>query len=199
MRELRNIWEWNFEPEEKKEEKPVAGKVQDLTPGMKDTVQAIEDKISKLGLKTKINLLYAARKDVYNPARSTDGFVGSMNQFHIIGRNAIVPYRATLAFYAFKNYMLGLKKSKFVSSFKKRKMKSGGNPFILNIEELATIWHFPLPFVKTPLVPKASVKRAEPPMGLPVESLEGPLRKILTRLPEEKKEETPPPPPLQYG
>jgi len=196
--ELSRIWNWNFEPTEKAAEAP-PGKMTDLSPGMKNTVEAIEEKISKLGFKTKIRILYAGRKDVFNPARSVDGFVGSMNQFHIIGRNAIVPYKATLAHYAFKDFLVGLMKVKFVGAFKKRKIKTGMTPYILNIEELATIWHFPLPFVKTPLMQKAGVKRAEPPMGLPIESFEGPLRKVLSQHVEEKEEEAPPPPPPQYG
>ena len=47
---------------------------------------------------------------------------------------------------------------------------------MLNIEELATIWHFPLPFVKTPLLHKSGYKRAEAPSGLPVEFSESPLK-----------------------
>lgn len=41
----------------------------------------------------------------------------------------------------------------------------------MNIEELATIWHFPMSHVKTPLVTKALTKQAEPPVGLPIEFL----------------------------
>jgi len=40
---------------------------------------------------------------------------------------------------------------------------------VFNIEELATVWHFPMSYVKTPLVQKTQGKRAEPPSGLPVE------------------------------
>lgn len=205
MHELQNIWFWTFEPRESTIKETPPGKVVDLSPGMKNTVEAIEEKISKIGFKTKIRILYAARKDVFNPSRSVDGFIGSMNQFHIIGRNAIVPYKTTLAFYAFKKMLASWKKIKFARAFRWRLLKSGGNPFILNIEELATIWHFPLPFVKTPLMQKASAKRGEPPMGLPVEFTEGPLRKVLSRPGEAKEIESPPPPSpppppsLQYG
>jgi len=42
---------------------------------------------------------------------------------------------------------------------------------VLNTEELATIWHFPMSHVKTPQVQKTISKRSEPPVGLPIESI----------------------------
>lgn len=41
-------------------------------------------------------------------------------------------------------------------------------PFILNTEELATVYHFPSEPVKVPLVPKVEAKKSEPPRGLPI-------------------------------
>jgi len=169
--EAIHVWEWNFPTGDdvvKAKEAP-AGKVSDLTPGSKDTVQAIEEKISKIGFKTKIRIIYTALKEVYNPGRCIDGFVGALNQFHIMSRNAIVPHGDTILHYAFKQYRTAQKKMKYAGAFKKRKIKSGCSPYILNIEELATLWHFPLPFVKTPLLQKAETKRGEPPMNLPLE------------------------------
>lgn len=163
-------------PVKKKEELP--GKISDLTPGVRDTVAAIEEKISKIGFKTKCRVLYAASKAVFNPSRCLDGFIGSLNQFNYAGRNAIVPKLATNAHYAFKNYRISEIKKKFVGAYKKRKIKTGKNSYVLNIQELATIWHFPLPLVKTPLLQKTASKRAEPPINLPIEeSTESPLRK----------------------
>jgi hypothetical protein len=71
----------------------------------------------------------------------------------------------------------------------------------MNIEELATIWHFPLPFVKTPLLQKAGAKRAEPPTGLPVEWSEMPLkrRQITVANEEATIEKSVPPEDLPYG
>ena len=48
----------------------------------------------------------------------------------------------------------------------------GASPKILNVEELATLWHFPSLLVKSPLVKKAEAKRGEPPVGLPIGSNE---------------------------
>ena len=176
----------------KKEELP--GKISDLTPGVRDTIAAMEEKISKIGFKTKCRVLYAAPKAIFNPSRCLDGLVGSLNQFNYAGRNAIVPVLATIAHYAFKDYRTLEIKKKFIRAFKKRKMRSGTNPYILNIQELATLWHFPLPLVKTPLLQKTASKRAEPPINLPIEEMvESPLRrKTQGPPPEEEKKEEPP-------
>ena len=65
----------------------------------------------------------------------------------------------------------------------------------MNIEELATLWHFPLPFVKTPLLQHTTAKRAEPPLNLPIESLEAQLSKVA----EQQAAEPSPPPELPYA
>ncbi|MFA6486183.1 MAG: hypothetical protein WCT40_02350 [Candidatus Magasanikbacteria bacterium] len=199
--EILNIWHWEFLPAEPTDHKAdVPGTVQNLPPGLKSTVEAVEQKISKIGYKSKIRVLYMARHDIYNPDRCMDGIVGAFSQFSSQSRNGIVPYRATKAFYTFKKYRLDWKKTIFASAFKKRKLKSGGSPFILNIEELATIWHFPLPSVKTPLLQKTSVKKAEPPMNLPVEMLEvSPFRRAGAVAEEKSAPVTPAPPPLPYA
>lgn len=138
-----------------------------LTPGQRGSLEAIEEKISKIGFKTKMRVLYAARKSTYNPSKCIDGFVGAINQFHALNHNAIIPRKATSTHYAFKGVRLGMMKTMFVGAFKNRRMKAGGPPYIFNIEELATIWHFPMPTVKTPLLKKA-IKQVEPPIDLPI-------------------------------
>ncbi len=172
------------------EHAPVAGKISDLTPGVKSTLEAIEDKIAKIGFKTKMRAVYMARNEVFNPSRCIDGFVGAMNQFHIQSRNAIVPSSISHGhFVFFKRWQQEMLDNKFIKNYVKRKIKSGASPYILNIEELATVWHFPLPFVKTPLVQKSGAKRGEPPINLPVDMIESPL-KVKT------KGQALPPPPL---
>jgi hypothetical protein len=130
------------------------------------------------------------------------GLVGAMNQFHILSSNSIVPGATTHAEYDSKGVKSAALKSKFVKAFKGRSSKWKVDPYILNIEELATIWHFPLPFVKTPLVQKAGAKRAEPPLGLPIEMIEGPLKRIQPAIPASelpKAPIAPPPDEIQYG
>lgn len=183
-----------------KDEAPKDGKVSDMTPGLKDTVKAIEEKISKIGFKTKIRAMYAANKGVFNPSRCLDGLIGAFSQFNYPQRNGIIPKGTTSAHYAFKKNKTAHLKGDFVKAFKKRKLKMGKNPYILNVEELATIWHFPLPLVKAPLVQKTGSKRAEPPINLPVEVFaESPLKKKVAPAPEPVEEKKDEPPELMWG
>ncbi len=176
LKELQHIWHWNFEVEEAHEASH--GDPTKLSPGGKATVEAIEEKISKIGLRSKVRFVYSARKEVYNPSRCINGMVGAMNQFHVQDRNGLVPYMSTHAHYDRHHKKSNRLKNTFIKMFKKRKMKWKRCPgYVLNIEELATIWHFPLPFVKTPLLQKAGAKRAEPPAGLPIEWSEVPLKR----------------------
>lgn len=143
--------------------------IQYLTPGQKLTVEAMEAKISKIGFKTKIRALYIANKEVFRPSRGVNALIGAISQYNIPTANSLVPGYGVGAHYFFKNSIINHKKNLLMKAYKKRKLKAGSNPYILNIEELATIWHFPMSHVKTPLVQKAIGKQAEPPAGLPVE------------------------------
>lgn len=146
---------------EKKEEKRdgPANNLGSMTPGQMRAVEDMELKISKIGMKTKMRGIYIARKEVFKPERGVHAMIGAINQFNIPSENSLVPTTSTGN---------NTKKMLLMSAFKKRKMKMGGKPFMFNIEELATVWHFPMSHVKTPLVQKAEGKRAEPPAGLPV-------------------------------
>ncbi len=168
------IWRHDFSNEEKKKEDSKG----EVEPGVKTAVVGIENKISKLGFKSRLRLLYCARKEVFNPKKCVNGFIGSINQFYIANQNG------------FKVGSIGKDKGdKVVSAYKKRKLKLKSDPYMLNIEELATLWHFPMPTVKAPLIQKAGGKRSEPPTNLPVETFEGGLK-----FKEEVKPEKPPEP-----
>lgn len=140
-----------------------------MTPGQIKLVEDMEKKISKIGLKTKMRAAYIARKEVFNPTRGVNALIGAINQFNIPTANSIVPKSTT----GIRNKVkANLKKTEMFKAYRKRKLNYGANPFVLNIEELATIWHFPMSHVKTPMVQKAATKAAEPPIGLPVEYID---------------------------
>ena len=146
-----------------------------LSPGQKVVVESIEEKISKIGFETKMRGVYVAQKKAFRPEKGVYALQGAISQFNIPSSNGIVMKRSTQTHYFFKNWFAAWRKRTMLSGFKKRSMLMGLYPFILNIEELATVWHFPMSHVKTPLVQKAKDKKSEPPPGLPVESLESVL------------------------
>lgn len=157
------------EAAESHDKKEAPNQLQYLTPGQKATVEAMEMKIMKVGFKTKIRGAYIARKEVYNPRRGVNALLGAVAQYNIPSANSIVS-----TIHAHHNRKIDLRrKNQLMKFYKKRKIGGGGNAFVLNIEELATIWHFPMSHVKTPLLQKATSKSAEPPAGLPVESVIG--------------------------
>lgn len=145
--------------------------LQFLTPGQKLTVEGMEAKIAKIGFKTKIRAVYIANKEVFRPVRGVNALIGAIAQYNIPTANSLVPGFGIHANYFFKNSVINNRKNLLLKAYKKRKMKVGSSPYVLNIEELATIWHFPMSHIKTPLVQKAIGKQAEPPPGLPLEQI----------------------------
>jgi hypothetical protein len=156
---------------DKKAEKKEQNNMQYLTPGVKKVVEAMEEKISKIGYNTKIRMVYVARNEVFNPARGVNSLIGAINQFNNPSSNALLPKYLTSVKYLFADRIKNERKRKIMNAYKKRAMSEIKPSFILNIEELATIWHFPMSHVRVPLLQKAGTKKTEPPSDLPVESL----------------------------
>ncbi len=148
--------------------------LQYLTPGQSKLVEDIEEKISKIGFKVKIRAAYLARREVFKTERGVNLIIGAINQFNKPNTNSIVPTYGVNVSYFFKDSRTAQRKTMMLKAYKKRKMNVGANPFVLNIEELATLWHFPLAYVKAPLVQRAQARQTEPPIGLPVENVPAP-------------------------
>jgi hypothetical protein len=147
-------------------------KISDLTPGQKNLIEKIEEKIMKIGFKTKLRGMYIAEKNVFRPERGAQALVGAVNQYNIPSHNSLIPkFGVSSSYYRAAKKTIE-KKNLLMKSYIKRKASIGikvADPYVLNIEELATIWHFPMSHVKTPLLQKAQDKKSEPPLGLPVE------------------------------
>lgn len=158
--------------EEKEEKKDEPFKMMNLKPREKKKVESIHKKTGKLGFEFKIRFVYMAKKEVMNKAKVVNGFVGFMKQFADMDLNNLKPdmdVTATSTHYFYKEKRLNIRKNKIVKYYKSRNRTAGRTRGILNIEELATLWHFPVESaVKAPLIQKASRKKAEPPMSLPI-------------------------------
>lgn len=158
----------------KKEELKAA--IQNLSPGEKLVAEAIENKISKLAFKVCIRFAYIAGKDTFNKANMA-AVSGAFKQFNTINLNAfksnkkagtsadqprIIPIIKTRREF--------VRKISFIDRYINRKWPEWPKKdFILNIEELATIYHYPIVVVETPTMRRVETKKAEPPVSLPVE------------------------------
>ena len=139
-----------------------------LTPGQMKLVEDMEKKIAKIGFKTKMRAVYVARKEVFKPERGVNALKGAIGQFNSPTANSIVEKASSSSRNKKKK---ARKQTDLIKAYKKRKIGFASPWFVLNIEELATLWHFPMSHVKTPMVQKAETKAAEPPVGLPMEEI----------------------------
>ncbi|MDX9893033.1 MAG: hypothetical protein RB292_01275 [Patescibacteria group bacterium] len=147
-----------------------------LTQGKKDEVAAIEHKVSKIGFHVRMRLIYIAEKPYFKKVKAAQGLYGSFKQFNDLGLNSLKPDAKffTGGLVWFTKIRLKWRKNRILFRYKDRahSLNPGEYGFILNTEELASLWHFPLLKVKAPLVKKTEAKRAEAPIGLPVERRE---------------------------
>jgi hypothetical protein len=160
-----------FEPGEsspKKEDKGAPNQLQYLPPHMRAVVEAIGIKVSKLVFETKFRMVYMAKKDIFNGARIA-GMMGALKQFGTMDMNGFKPHKSmkTSRDYWFVDTRVNALRRKLFRHYRQRSMM-GGHPIMMNIEELASIWHFPVITVKAPSVQKMDAKRGEPPVSLPV-------------------------------
>lgn len=154
-----------------------------LSPGEKEIVEAVEKKIAKLGFACKIRMIYLAKKDVYDKNRLVYGVTGAFKQFALENLNGIKPDGSkviTRTFYFLKEPRLNWRRTRLINAYKARSRWKGIMEYILNIEELASLWHFPMLTVKAPLVAKTEARRGQPPTALPTER-EGAIIKPVER------------------
>jgi len=162
------IWT-DIEPGDKKDEKGKS--MMELTPGEKRKVEGIQLKAGKLAFEAKVRAVYIAKKEVMNKSKVANGLVGYMKQFASLDLNNLKPdvdMTFTKTVYFFRESRLITKKRKILNAYIKRS-DAGRSPGLFNIEELATLWHFPVEAnVKAAMIQKSSGRKADAPASLPV-------------------------------
>jgi len=158
---------------ETKEKEFTPMKMLELRPKQKKQVEALHEKTAKLGFLAKLRTVYIAKKEVYNSKKVANGFVGYIKQFAALDLNSFKPdmkYTATSTTYFNKISRLNERKTNIINNYINRDAGSGRNPGLYNIAELASVWHFPLEATtNAPLIQKAPMKKAKPPLSLPTE------------------------------
>lgn len=182
------------EPAPPKKDDPMS-KMLFLSPGERLVVEAIEKKNGKIGFQTKIRLIYAAKKEVFKKPRGAHAVIGSIKQFNTNDSNSLKPEYKRIgpsSLWLFKDRRNSWRKIKLARAYTKRSMYVGAKAYVLNIEELATLWHFPTEAVHAPMIMRTEGKRGVPPSSLPVSVMTAPPSKKSSTASPELPTMTPP-------
>lgn len=138
-----------------------------LTSGKQEAIKAAERKMSKLGYECGVRFMYSGPRENFHRSHIS-GVVGSFKQFALQTINSFKLNSATITAskWPFKKQKEYNRKILLLNNYKNRSLPM--KPFILNTEELATVYHLPDIGVKSPLLPRVEAKKGEPPVGLPI-------------------------------
>ena len=158
-----------FEGSEKKPDKDDKFDINKLTPGQKNEVEAIANKIDKINFNCKYRIVYFGKKEVFKKGLAVSGIIGTIKQFNSTGLNGFKPDKnKTQARLAGSSYRLARLQNRMLRAYKERSTDTCGGTYILSVEEIATLYHFPNISVKAPLVKKVEARRGYAPIGLPI-------------------------------
>jgi hypothetical protein len=156
----------------KADSNPLNSRMWTMTPGERKVVEAVEHKSAKIVYKAKIRFMLVAKKDKMKKSRFVHPFIGFIKQFNTNDMMSLKPeskhvgMNSTLWF--FKEKRNNERKTHFIHMYANRSNWAGTPNYFLNIEELASLWHFPITGqVKAPQLKKTEAKRSEPPINLP--------------------------------
>ena len=124
----------------------------ELSERNKTRISEAEKKATKLGYQVKIRLAYLGESST-NARQRMQAIVGTFKQYNSTNLNG------------FKVTSASFRKEDLIK-YRQRTFGRGG--FILNIEELASVFHLPHTNVETPNIVWATTKTAEPPAKLPI-------------------------------
>ncbi|MEK7200616.1 MAG: hypothetical protein AAB672_00590 [Patescibacteria group bacterium] len=147
--------------------------------GEADRIAALERSVSKFPFDCGIRAVYIADKDKFNPA-NIGGTIGTLKQYGSLNLNGFRPKGWFDDFdYPWDKWWNREEKIKpklleeyklrryFYSPWKGKKYHVT-KPFVLNAEELATIYHFPGLVSTTPTFERIPSKKSEAPFNLPI-------------------------------
>jgi len=139
-----------------------------LSPGEKEVAEAIEANIAKIAFEVKFRFIYLARKEVFSKPKGVSSVVGAIKLFNTQNLNGFKSHKKVKTKVDYFKFRIPGRQRRIMRNYKKRRIDQGATPFIFNIEELATVFHFPYATVKAPTIARPEARRAEPPVDLPV-------------------------------
>jgi len=153
-----------------------------LTDGERNLIKAIERNVAKHGFDCGMRGIYLAHKDFYDKS-NIPGLFGVIKQYSSEELNGFRPIRYTDIDYPWQKYVdistrpISLKGARvsrmkwtLFDSYRRRGWffpPYERKPFVLNTEELATIFHIPGQVSETATLGRIQSQKAEPPQNLP--------------------------------
>ncbi len=154
-----------------------------------NTLETIERHADKFGFDSFIRAVYIAKGPAFNAATRAPALIGAFRQFNSSQLNGFKPDGVTKVDFPwqdlFGNKIAGMKADILggynaraffyggfdpfsISSYFTHPNQSGGKPYILSTEELATLFHLPGRVAETPSFTRIEATKAEPPANLPI-------------------------------
>lgn len=166
-------------PGSKKEEEPqIFPPEMKLTPGEREILMAIEQKLAKFGYDCNCRFIYLGKRDVFFKPRTKVGF-GFFKEISTENLGGLKPWSKTMTkvksvpLWFLDKRRLFLRKRRMFRYYCKRwstLFPRKGATYILNTEELATLYHFPGRMVAPAVgVSRVEAKKGGAPPTLPVE------------------------------
>lgn len=153
------------------------------TPGEQEILKAMSRKASKRAFETIYRFVYIDRKDEFT-GENIEAVIGAIQQFATLDMNFFRPNsktftkKSSVSKYPWRRKKLLAKRKlqvyqayidrelpqPFIPSKFRLKLKTS----IMNIEELASIYHPPTVSVRAPMIQPAGFRKGEPPVDLPI-------------------------------
>ena len=149
-----------------------------LTQAERERLERIERSMSKLVFEVGMRVVYLAKKENFDGV-NVSGIIRLFDpfrpQFGDSIYNEVNPTRGTSIFdypwQDFRNIRKRIIQKNLFFQYKNRAyfyVPYDQVPMFMNVEELATIWHFPSSVIQTPGLNRVPSRRAEAPVNLPI-------------------------------
>jgi hypothetical protein len=152
-------------------------KLPTISKGEQAIIEAVERSVTKQGFDVGIRALYIGKSDVFNRIVGAGGTISSFKHFSSESLNGFKPKgdvwhaKITDPWHDYKDIRRNRYSEEALALYKRRSYfyaPADKKPFVLNSEELATLFHFPGSVAATPTLERLPSKKSEAPSNLPI-------------------------------
>lgn len=147
-----------------------------ITQEEKEQIEGVARKISSLGWYAKIRWVYVAKHEVFRKGSIASLSKGVFHQFRHQSLNKLGMHGPSTPKddYFYMEWQMPAKQRRLMRRYQNRSFGPGSTPYILNCEELATLFHFPPADARTPVLTTVGSRLAEAPIDLEFAGIDEP-------------------------